>query len=205
MKNERLLITQRIEPLILPFRGQKVIIDRDLAQIYGVKTSRLNEQVKRNRERFPEDFVFQLTREEAKIWIHSRSQFATLKRGQNIKYLPYAFTEHGAIMAANVINSPLAIQMSVFVVRAFIRLREMVSTHRELSRRLAELEKRLGSHDEQIQLILKAIRRLMAPPEKPSKKIGLRLREKHASYAYLNSPNPLASSYSRDYALRLVP
>ena len=111
-----------------------------------------------------------------------RSQFATLKRGQNIKYFPYAFTEHGAIMAANVINSPLAIQMSVFVVRAFIRLREMVSTHRELSRRLAELEKRLGSHDEQIQLILKAMRQLMAAPEKQPKKIGFQLREKRAAY-----------------------
>ena len=182
MKNEQPLITQQIEPLILPFRGQKVVIDRDLAQIYGVKTSRLNEQVKRNKERFPEDFVFQLTREEAKIWIRSRSQFATLKRGQNIKYLPYAFTEHGAIMAANVINSPLAIQMSVFVVRAFITLRGMASTHRELSARLAELENRLESHDEQIQLILKAIKQLMAPPEKPPKKIGFQLREKRALY-----------------------
>jgi len=183
MKNEQLLITQRIEPLILPFRGQKVIIDRDLAQIYGVKTSRLNEQVKRNKERFPEDFVFQLTREEAKIWIRSRSQFATLKRGQNIKYLPYAFTEHGAIMAANVINSPLAIQMSVFVVRAFIRLREMVSTHRELSRRLAELEKRIASHDESIRTLFQAIRQLMASPEKQPKKIGFQLREKRTTYS----------------------
>ena len=182
MKNRQLLITQRIEPLILPFRDQKVIIDRDLAQIYGVKTSRLNEQVKRNKERFPEDFMFQLTREEAKIWIHSRSHFATLKRGQNIKYLPYAFTEHGAIMAANVINSPLAIQMSVFVVRAFLSLREMVSTHRELSRRLAELEKSLESHDEQIRLILKAIKQLMAAPEKPPKKIGFQLKEKRSQY-----------------------
>jgi hypothetical protein len=182
MKNRQLLITQRIEPLILPFRDQKVIIDRDLAQIYGVKTSRLNEQVKRNKERFPEDFMFQLTREEAKIWIHSRSHFATLKRGQNIKYLPYAFTEHGAIMAANVINSPLAIQMSVFVVRAFLRLREMVSTHRELSRRLAELEKSLESHDEQIRLILKAIKQLMAAPEKTPKKIGFQLKEKRPRY-----------------------
>ena len=111
----------------------------------------------------------------------------------------------GAIMLAAVLNTHRAIKISVFVVRAFVRLREMVSTHRELSRRLAELEKRLGSHDEQIQLILKAIRHLMAPPEKVPKKIGFRLREKHASYAYFDSPNPLASRYSRDYALRLVP
>jgi len=148
-----------------------------------VKTSPLNEQVKRNKERFPEDFVFQLTREEAKIWIRSRSQFATLKRGQDIKYLPYAFAEHGAIMGANVINSPLAIQMSVFVVRAFIRLREMVSNHRELSRRLAELEKRIASHDESIQTLFQAIRQLMTPKEAPKKQIGFQLKEKRASYS----------------------
>ena len=105
-----------------------------------------------------------------------------MKRGKNIKYLPYAFTEHGAIMAANVLNSPLAIQMSVFVVRAFIRLREMVSTYRELSHRLAELEKRLEGHDEQIQLILKAIRQLMAAPERPPKKIGFQLKERRVAY-----------------------
>ena len=120
MKREQSLVTRRIESCILTFRGQRVIIDRDLAEIYGVETRRLNEQVKRNKERFPEDFIFQLTREEMEMWKHSRSQIATLKRGQNVKYPPNAFTEHGAIMAANVLNSRLAIQMSVFVVRAFI-------------------------------------------------------------------------------------
>jgi len=114
----------------------------------------------------------------------NRSQIATgSQRHRDPRFTPYAFTEHGAIMAANVINSPLAIQMSVFVVRAFIRLREMVSAHRELSRRLAELEKRLESHDEQIQLILRAIKQLMAPPEKQPKKIGFQLREKGAVYS----------------------
>lgn len=105
-----------------------------------------------------------------------------MKRGQNVKYLPYAFTEHGAIMAANVLNSHLAIQMSVFVVRAFIKMREMVIAHRELSKRVDELEKRLNVHDEQIQPILRAIRQLMAAPDKPPKKIGFQLREKRASY-----------------------
>jgi len=98
----------------------------------------------------PEDFLFQLTRDEAKTWLLSRSQFATLKRGQNIKYLPFAFTEHGAIMAANVLNTPLANQMSVFVVRAFIRLREIVSTHKELAHKLIELERKLDIHDAEI-------------------------------------------------------
>ena len=148
LKKKQSLATSRIESCILTFRGQRVILDRDLARIYGVETRRLNEQVKRNKERFPEDFTFQLTREEAEIWMRSRSQFATLKRGQNVKYLPYAFTEHGAIMAANVLNSRLAIQMSVFVVRAFIKVREMAIVHRELSRRIDELERRLNDRHE---------------------------------------------------------
>ena len=105
-----------------------------------------------------------------------------MNRGQNVKYLPYAFTEHGAIMAANVLNSHLAIPMSVFVVRAFIKIREMVIAHRKLSKRIDELEKRLNVHDEQMQPILRAIRQLMAAPDKPSKKIGFQLREKRASY-----------------------
>ena len=149
LKKKQSLATPRIESCILTFRGQRVILDRDLARIYGVETRRLNEQVKRNKERFPEDFTFQLTREEAEIWMRSRSQFATLKRGQNVKYLPYAFTEHGAIMAANVLNSRLAIQMSVCVVRAFIKMREMATVHRELSRRVDELERRLNVQDDQ--------------------------------------------------------
>jgi hypothetical protein len=177
-----LMSNKPIESLIFAVRGQKVIIDRDLAQIYGVKTSRLNEQVKRNIARFPEDFVFQLTRNEAQTWLHSRSQIAILKPGQNIKYLPFAFTEHGAIMAANVLKSSLANQMSVFVVRAFIKMRGIATAHRELSQRLSELEKRVDMSDEKIQVILKAVRQLMAPPEKAPKKIGFKLREKRASY-----------------------
>jgi hypothetical protein len=109
-----------IETLILTIRNQKVILDADLADVYAVPTKRLNEQVKRNADRFPEDFLFQLTREEAKEMQRSRSQITTLKRGQNLKYLPFAFTEHGAIMAATILNSPEAVAMSVFVVRAFL-------------------------------------------------------------------------------------
>ena len=148
IKKEEVLIIKDVGSLIITIRNQKVIVDRDLAEIYGVGTRRLNEQVKRNPERFPEDFMFQLTKEEAGFWVRSRSQIAILKRGKNIKYLPYAFTEHGAIMAANVLNSPQAVKISVFVVRAFVKLREMLSTHKELAHKLAALERKLQNHDE---------------------------------------------------------
>jgi hypothetical protein len=156
--------------ILLP-RGQRIILDRDLAAIYGVTTKRLNEQVKRNADRFPEDFVFQLTPEEAK---RSRSQFATLKtgRGQNIKYRPYAFTEHGAIQAANVLNSPRAIAMGVYVVRAFVRLRDLLASNTALARKLDELERKYQHHDDAIKAILSAIRELMNPPEPKRRPIG---------------------------------
>ncbi|MFH0814152.1 MAG: ORF6N domain-containing protein, partial [Pseudomonadota bacterium] len=169
---------------ILSLRNQKVIVDRDLAEIYGVETRRLNEQVKRNPDRFPEDFMFQLTKEEAEFWVCSRSQIAILKRGKNIKYLPYAFTEHGAIMAANVLNSPQAVKMSVFVVRAFVKLREMLSTHKELAHKLAALERKLQNHDESIRFLVVAIRQLMRPPETepPKKRIGFLVEEPQVPY-----------------------
>jgi hypothetical protein len=140
--------------------------------------------VKRNLERFPEDFMFQLTKEEADYWLRSRSQIAILKRGKNIKYLPYAFTEHGAIMAANVLNSPQAVRMSVFVVRAFVKLREVLATHKELAHKLAELERKLENHDESIRSLVAAIRQLMAPPEQksPKRRIGFMVEEPKAPY-----------------------
>jgi len=177
-KKEEALITRDVESLIITMRNQKVIIDRDLAEIYGVKTRRLNEQVKRNPERFPEDFMFQVTREEADFWVRSRSQIATLKRGMNIKYLPYAFTEHGAIMAANVLSSPQAVRMSVFVVRAFVKLREVLSTHKELAYKLAQLERKLQNHDESIRSLVAAIRQLMIPPVPKRRPIGFRVGDK---------------------------
>jgi hypothetical protein len=133
------IAADQIARAILIVRGQRVILDRDLAAIYRSTTKRLNEQVKRNRDRFPEDFMFQLTAEEAE---RSRSQIATLKsgRGQNIKYRPYAFTEHGAIQAANVLNSARAIAMGVYVVRAFVQLRELLASNTALARKLNELE-----------------------------------------------------------------
>ncbi len=156
---------------ILILRGRRVILDQELAAIYGATTKRLNEQVKRNRDRFPEDFMFQLNAEEAE---RSRSQIATLKsgRGQNIKYRPYAFTEHGAIQAANVLNSARATAMGVYVVRAFVQLRGMLAANSDLARKLNELESKIESHDEAITSILMAIRGLMSPPVPKRRGIG---------------------------------
>jgi len=162
-----------VESRILILRHQKVILDTDLAELYGVPVKRLNEQVKRNRERFPADFMFQLSAKEAE---DLRSQSATSKpqRGGR-RYLPYAFTEHGAIMAATVLNSERAVEMSVFVVRAFVRLREMLSTNRELAAKLAELEGRLDTQDASIQNLFEAIKELMIPEEPSRRRIGFEL------------------------------
>jgi hypothetical protein len=155
-----------IERKILVIRGERVMLDADLAILYGVETKRLNEQVRRNIERFPEDFMFQLTDEEFNCL---RSQFATSNnpagRGGR-RHLPYAFTEHGAIMAASVLNTPLAVAVSVQVVRAFVKLREMISTHKDLAKKLEGLEQK---YDSQFKMVFDAIRQLMAPPD-PKKK-----------------------------------
>lgn len=166
------LIRRPVESRILFIRGQKILLDDDLAALYGVKVKRLNEQVKRNTHRFPDDFVFRLTPAEGRAL---RSQFATSKTGRGgRRYTPFAFTEHGAIMAASVLNSRRAVQMSVFVVRAFVRLREMLATNRELAEKVGELDKRLQTHDVAIRQILDAIKRLMQPPAKPRQSIGFR-------------------------------
>ena len=151
---------ETIERRILLIRGEKVILDSDLAALYGVKTKRLNEQVRRNSDRFPRDFLFQLTPEEAIEVVANCDHLGNLKYS---KTLPNVFTEHGAIMAASVLNTPRAVEMSVFVVRAFVRLRNLLATHKELAEKLAELERKLASHDEQILAIVNAIKRLMAP------------------------------------------
>ncbi len=183
---ESLLPLETITQRIVVFREQKVLLDSDLATLYGVETRRFNEQVRRNTERFPEDFMFQLSQEE---WDSLRSQFATLKmgRGQHRKYLPYVFTEHGAIMAATVLNSPSAVEVSIYVVRAFVRLREMISSNKELAKRLDELEQRIElktetlalQHDvfahntrAQLKQVFDAIRVLMTPPDPPKRSIG---------------------------------
>ena len=160
-------------------RDQKVIMDADLARLYGVTTKRLNEQVKRNRDRFPEDFMFQLSDEEKAEVVANCDHLSNLKFS---KTLPYAFTEHGAIMAASVLSTQRAIEASIFVVRAFVRLRQMLITHKELALKLSELERKIESHDENIQAIFEAIRQLMTPQEKPRKKIGFDIKEPRAAY-----------------------
>src|SRR3989442_7164318 len=162
---------ERIESRILLVRGQKVVLDGALAALYAVSTKRFNEQVRRNAARFPEDFMFRLSAEE---WDSLRSKFATLKtgRGQHRKYLPLAFTEHGAIMAATILNSPRATEVSVYVVRAFVRLRELLASNKELARRLDQLEKKLGSYDQAIAGLVNTIRSLMTPPKLKRRPIG---------------------------------
>lgn len=162
-----------VESRILVLRGQKVILDSDLAELYGVPVKRLNEQVKRNRERFPTDFMFQLSPVERESL---KSQIATSKGGRGgRRYAPYAFTEHGAIMAATVLNSNRAVEMSVFVVRAFVRLREVLATSQQLAGKIDELEERLDTHDTSIQDLIEAIRELMAPEPPTGRKIGYQL------------------------------
>ena len=164
---------ERIERRIFLIRGQRVVLAADLAALYGVSTLRLNEQVKRNRHRFPQDFVFQLTVEEDKVLT---SQIAMSKKGRGGRRVPpYAFTEHGAIMAAMVLNSPQAVQMSVQVVRAFVRFRGMLAPHAELARKLAELEKKLEGHDEAIHNLFETIRQLLTPPPAPKRRIGFQV------------------------------
>lgn len=169
-RDEAIIPLGQIERSILLIRGQKVILDADLAALYGVTTQRLNQQVRRNSDRFPEDFTFQLTRLEAK---GLKLQFATSSHNTGgSRHLQLAFTEHGAIMAASVLKSPQAVKVSVYVVRAFVKLREMLSTHKELARRLDDLERSLQKHDHQIISLFQAIRQLMSPPDPPRKQIG---------------------------------
>lgn len=163
-----------LEPLIYTIRGRRVILDTDLAALYDVTTKRLNEQVKRNPARFPDDFAFVLVRQEVTAL---RSQFATSKGRGGSRYLPRAFTEHGAIMAANVLNSERAVEMSVYVVRAFVKMRETLAATAELSRRLETVERRIDQHDENIRALVAAVRQLMTPPEKPRRRIGFRKGE----------------------------
>ncbi len=173
MPKRRLTSPYAVESRILLLRHQRVILDVDIAELYGVPVKVLNQQIKRNQKRFPLDFVFQLS---AKEYTALRSQFVTSKetRGGR-RYLPYAFTEHGAIMAATVLNSERAVEMSVFVVRAFVRLREMLANNRKLAGKIDELENRLDTHDSTIQDLIEAIKELMRPEDPPRKRIGFQL------------------------------
>ena len=176
-----LVPSERIEKRIFASRGQRVMLDTDLAELYRVTTKRLNEQVRRNIKRFPSDFMFQLTMEEDESL---RSQIATLKggRGQHRKYLPYVFTEQGVAMLSSVLNSDRAVQVNIEIMRAFVRLREMMSTHKDLARKLETLEKK---YDAQFRVVFDAIRQLMTPPEPKKKKIGFTVRERSTRYRTL--------------------
>ncbi len=174
----QIVAVKRIESLILSIRGQRVMLDADLADIYGVPTRTLNQAVKRNLQRFPQDFMFQLTPKEKQEVITNCDHLAPLKFSPS---MPYAFTEHGAIMAANMLNSETAVDMSVYVVRAFVRIKEFLATHKELAIKFAELEQKLASHDRQILEIIQVIKELMAPPAREPKKIGFALEKSKKS------------------------
>jgi len=162
-----------VESRILFLRRQRVVLDSDLAELYGVTVKRLNQQVQRNQDRFPADFMFRLNTKEDQIL---RLQIATSKKGRGgRRYPPYAFTEHGAIMAATVLNSKRAIEISVFVVRAFVRMREMLLKNRQLAAKINELDRRLETHDTAIQDLIEAIKELMTPGETSKRKIGFQL------------------------------
>ena len=182
------LAVEQLEQTIHLIRGHKVLLDRDLAALYGVETKILNRAVRRNIDRFPSDFMFTLTREEAQ---RSRFQFGTLnanQRGTNVKYRPLAFTEQGVAMLSSVLNSPRAIQVNIAIMRVFVRLRETLSLHKELAHKPADLERKIEGHDEHIRTLFDAIRQLMAPPteaESSSKKeeeMGFHVREESAPY-----------------------
>ena len=165
----QLIPQEAITNKILLLRGKKAMLDRDLARLYGVTTGNLNKAVKRNIERFPEDFMFQLTKDEEESL---RFQFGSLKRGQHAKYLSCVFTEQGVAMLSSVLRSKRAVLMNIAIMRAFVKLRQILSSHKELAQKFNELEKRIQKHDVEIYSIFKAIRNLMADPEKSKKKIG---------------------------------
>ena len=181
MANEEIVPVAGIGALILTIRGQRVMLDSDLAGIYGVNTGQLNQALKRNASRFPKDFAFELAREEFTNLI-SQSVISSLHGGR--RTLPWVFTEHGAIMLASVLNSPVAVEASVRVVRAFVYLREQLLANRELAKKFAELEKRLDGHDESISVLFEAIRRLLEPPmpDETKREIGFHMRETAPPY-----------------------
>jgi aromatic ring-opening dioxygenase LigB subunit len=181
MTETGLVTPESVERAIIVLRGRRVILDSELAALYGVTVSVFNQAVKRNMERFPADFAFQLTREE---YESLRSQIVILKagRGAHRKYLPYVFTEHGAVMAASVLNSPKAVEMSVEVVRAFVRLRQILAANRQLAARVDDLERKMNqsnaAHSKNIGTLFDAVRSLMTAPEKPKRQIGFQTKGK---------------------------
>jgi phage regulator Rha-like protein len=171
-KNINIIPGERIISRIFYIRGKKVMIDRDLAGLYGVETKYLNRQVKRNKERFPEEFMFQLKVNEKDELVTNWHRFESMKHSST---LPYVFTEHGVAMLASVLDSERAVKISIIIIKAFVKLREILSTHKELAYKLGELERKIEKHDVEIHAIFEAIRKLMAtPPIKPKPQIGFK-------------------------------
>lgn len=174
-----LLQPEQIEQAILLVRGQRVMLDRDLAALYGVETKNLNKAVQRNPDRFPADFMFQLTADEAECL---RFQFGTLKRGQHFKYLPYAFTQEGVAMLSSVLRSPRAVQVNITIMRVFVRLRETLALHTELAHKLAEMERKIEGHDTSICTLFDAIDQLITPLSDPPREIGFHVKDSTKPY-----------------------
>jgi len=176
--DEVLVPTELIQSKIMVIRGEKVMIDRDLAELYGVETKQLKRAVRRNLHRFPSDFMFELNQEEFEIL---RSQFGTSSWG-GTRYIPMAFTEQGVAMLSSVINSNRAIEVNIAIMRAFVQLRKISSSHKQLAQKLHEIEVRLEDHDESIDAIFEAIQQLVTPTEKPKKRIGFEVKEPKKRY-----------------------
>ncbi len=174
-----LIRPEQIEQAILLIRGQRVMLDRDLAALYGVTTGNLNKAVQRNSDRFPADFMFQLTADEAEAL---RFHFGSLKRGQHFKYLPCVFTQEGVAMLSSVLRSPRAAQLNIAIMRVFVRLRETLALHKDLAHKLGELERKIEGQDASIHNLFDAIRQLMTPPEKPRREIGFHIKEDSVPY-----------------------
>lgn len=197
--SKEIIPAEQIARQIFYFRGEKVLLDFDLATLYGVATKALNQAVKRNRERFPDDFMFQLTTEEVLVLrsqnvtsslqgtgnqetMKSWSRMVTGSKHGGTRYRPYAFTEQGIAMLSSVLKSKRAVKVNIAIMRAFVRLRRMLETNREMAKKFSELEERVGKQDQEIAAILEAIRQLMAPPEKPRREIGFHVRENAPRY-----------------------
>jgi uncharacterized protein YjcR len=170
------ITAEQIERVIVLIRGHKVMLDRDLAELYGVEVKQLKRQVKRNQDRFPADFMFELSKEE---YDALRSQFGALKRGEHSKYLPYTFTEQGVAMLSSVLRSTRAVQVNIEIMRAFVRLRQILASNAQLARKLDTLEKK---YDAQFKVVFDAIRQLMTPAEPNKRKIGFLVKERAARY-----------------------
>src|SRR5436853_749444 len=177
--SKEIIPIERLVQSICWIHGRKVLLDSDLAALYGVTTGNLNKAVSRNRDRFPSDFCFRLRRDEAKSLTF---QFGISKSRGGRRNLPYAFTEQGVAMLSSVLKSERAVKVNIAIMRAFVKLRETLETNRELARKFAELEQRVGKHDDKIDAILEAIRQLMATPEKPRREIGFHVRETAPRY-----------------------